>query len=191
MRRLVAFENITLDGFFADESGGLSWAHRGGDNADFDAFVRDNAKGGETLLLGRVTYEMMAGFWPSAQAAAMNPVVAERMNAMHKVVVSRTVHAPEWRNTSVLSGDLADGVRQLKQDGDGGLTVLGSGSIVSQLAVAGLVDEFQLVVNPAILGRGRTLFDGVHASIPLSLVSSRSFANGNLLMTYEQAKRPA
>lgn len=187
MRQLTAFENVTLDGFFADDKGGLQWAHRvegDVDNSDYDAFVANNAKGGDTLVLGRVTYDMMASFWPTPQAAAMMPDVAKGMNAMKKIVISRSLKDATWANSTVIRRDMEAAIRELKAGEGGGMTILGSGTIVSQLAKEGLIDEFHLVVNPVILGHGKPLFSGVPDQLPLTLTASRQFANGKTLLSY-------
>ena len=186
MPHLHVFENVTLDGYFTGENGDLSWAHqRGGDDPEWNEFIAGNAKGGSTLLLGRKTYEMMQAYWPTPQAKREALEVADGMNRMRKVVVSRTLDEPEWSNTKVLSGDLAQEVRQLKESGDGDITILGSGSIVAQLAAAGLIDDYQVVVNPVVLGKGRTMFEGVEDPPNLKLKKTRTFKNGNVLLSYE------
>jgi dihydrofolate reductase len=90
MRKLAAFSNVTLDGYFADKNGDISWA-KGSMDPEFNAFVADNAKSGGLLLLGRITYDLMASYWPTPHAVANDPVVAERMNHLPKVVFSRTL----------------------------------------------------------------------------------------------------
>lgn len=187
MARLVAFNNISLDGLFADPDGGLAWAHQAPTDPEFDAFVADNAQGGGALLLGRRTYDMMAGFWPTQAAARMNPAVAERMNGMRKYVPSRTLAKADWSNTTLLQGDLAGEVRALKAGGGADLAILGSGSLVSQLAQAGLIDEVQLVLNPVVLGRGRPMFREVLGPLAFKLVSVRSFAGGKVFLRYAPA----
>lgn len=187
MSKLVVFDQISLDGYFTDANGDMSWAHQSPPDAEWDAFVEGNAKGGGMLLFGRVTYEMMASFWPTPMAAEAMPVVAERMNAMPKVVFSRRMKEASWNETTVRSGDLATEVRALKKASDRPMTVLGSGSIVSQLAQAGLVDEFQIVVTPVVLGGGRTLFEGAREHRRLRHTGTRAFANGNVLVRYEPA----
>lgn len=184
MRQLVVFDNVTLDGYFTGPNGDFSWAHAGAPDPEFDAWVEGNASGGGELLFGRITYQMMAGYWPSPMAAENDPVVAERMNALPKVVFSRTLSRATWSNTRLFSGDLAHEVRALKAEPGDGLVVLGSGSIVAQLAAAGLVDEFQLVVHPTVLGAGRTLFDGLDRPLGLRHVQSRAFPGGKILLTY-------
>jgi dihydrofolate reductase len=185
MPRLQVYDAISLDGFFTDASGDMSWAHR--QDPEWHAFVAGNASGDSALLFGRVTYEQMAGFWPTAQAAQMMPEVAAAMNAMPKYVVSRTMRSAGWQNTTLLAGDLAAEVRALKARPGPDLVILGSGSVVSQLAEARLVDEYQLVVTPMILGRGRSLFETVTSRLTLTLTQSRAFGNGNVVLWYRPA----
>ncbi len=186
MRKLVVFNNVTLDGFFAALNPyDFSWAHTGDADAEFDAFVADNAKGGGQLLLGRITYELMASYWPTAAALQNDPVVAEGMNRMPKIVFSTTLDKASWNNTTLVKGNLAAAVRKLKDEPGPAMAILGSGSIVSQLAQAGLIDEYQLVVNPVVIGRGRTLFDGVQEKMPLKLSKMRTFKNGKVFLCYK------
>jgi len=113
------------------------------------------------------------------------PAVAERMNNLPKFVFSRVLDNVSWNNTTLLKGDLALEVRKMKAESDGNIVILGSGSLVAQLAPEGLIDELMIVVNPIVLGNGRTIFEGVREKLPLTLTRSRVFANGNLLLCYE------
>lgn len=187
MRRLIAFEQVSLDGFFVDANGDMSWAHR--QDPEWDEFTASNASGDGALLFGRVTYEMMASFWTTPAAMESMPVVAEAMNKMPKVVFSRTLDKASWKNTTLVKRDLAAEVRRMKNESGPGIAILGSGSIVSQLAQAGLIDEFQIVVNPIVLGKGRTLFEGAKEKIGLKLIKSRAFGNGNVVLWYEAMAR--
>ena len=183
MRKVVAFEQVSLDGYFADENGDMSWAHK--QDPEWNAFAASNASGGGALLFGRVTYELMASFWPTPAAFEMDPVVAEAMNSMPKVVFSRTLKQASWKNTTLAKGDIASAVRKMKHESGPDMAILGSGSIVSQLAQAGLIDEFQIVVIPIVLGQGKTLFAGVTGRFPLTLINTRPFGNGNVVLSYE------
>ena len=187
MRKLVAFNNVSLDGYFTDSKGDMSWAHRRPDDAEWNAFTAENAKGGDTLLFGRITYDMMAGWWPTPMAAQTMPEVAAEMNRMRKVVVSRTLASASWNNSTVLKGDLAAGIRALKAEPGGDIAVLGSGTIIAQLAQERLIDVLRVAVHPLVLGGGRTMFEGVPEIVPLTLLSSRTFANGSVVLTYEPA----
>jgi dihydrofolate reductase len=185
MPRLVVFNQVTLDGYFAGANGDISWAHKDGGDHEWSEFVAGNASGGGRLLFGRVTYDLMASYWPTPLAARNDPVVAEGMNRMPKVVFSRTLDKASWSNTKLVKGDLAQEVRKLKREPGEDIAILGSGSIVSQLTRELLIDEYQIVVNPVVLGEGRTMFDGVNNKLTLRLTRTRSFGNGNVLLCYE------
>jgi dihydrofolate reductase len=115
------------------------------------------------------------------------PAVAEGMNRMPKVVFSRTLKDASWQNTRLVKGDMVSEVRRMKKEPGPDMVILGSGSVVSQLADAGLIDELQIVVNPIVLGKGRTLFQTVTRRIPMKRTSVRSFGNGNVVLSYEAA----
>lgn len=182
MRKLGVFNLVTLDGYFAGEDGDISW-HRVDD--EFQEYAERNSTSGNTLLFGRVTYELMAGYWPSPDALENDPIVAEGMNSSPKIVFSRTLSTADWANTRLVKTDMLGEVRRLKEQSGKDLTILGSGSIVAQLAQKGLIDEYQLLVNPVVLGKGRTMFEGIRDKILLRLVETRSFGNGNVLLRYE------
>ena len=183
MRSLVVFNSVTLDGYFAGKDGDLSWAHK--DDPEWNAFVAENASGDGTLLFGRVTYEMMVSFWPTPNATKAFPAVAAGMNSRPKMVFSRTMDKASWNNTKVMKGDLAAEIRKLKKQAGPPMTILGSGSIVSQLAQAGLIDEYTFSLNPVVLGEGRTMFDGMKEKLALRRTKSRTFGNGNVVLSYE------
>jgi len=129
----------------------------------------------------------MASYWPTPQASKNDPVVAEGMNRLLKFVFSRTLDKVSWSNTKLLKGDLATEVRRLKQESRENIAILGSGSLVAQLAPQGLIDEFQVMVNPVILGAGRTMFDGMKDKLAVKLIKTRAFGNGNVLLSYAPA----
>lgn len=183
MRKLNVFDQVSLDGFFVDADGDMMWAKK--DDAEWNAFVSENASGGGALLFGRITYEMMASFWPTAAGKAVNPVVSEAMTKAPKYVCSRTLKKPSWANATVLSENLERDVRALKKSEGPDVTILGSGSIVSALTKARLIDGYQIAINPIVLGRGRTLFEGLTERYALKLVRSRAFGNGNVVTWYE------
>lgn len=185
MRKIVAFEQVSLDGFFVDAGGDMSFAHK--QDAEWAEFTSSNAAGDGALLFGRVTYSMMASFWPTPAAMERMPAVAEGMNRVQKIVFSRTLSAVSWHNTTLVKGDLVAETRRLKSEAGPDIVILGSGSVVAQLTEASLIDQFQIVVNPIILGQGRTLFEGVTSSKALKLVQSRTFRNGNVVLSYEPA----
>jgi dihydrofolate reductase len=183
MQKLQVFESISVDGYFTDRTGDMSWAHAGQDDPAFADWVSGNASSGGALLFGRKTYQMMEAFWPTPVAAQQMPIVARGMNAARKYVASRTVQ-PSWNNAQLLKGELIDAVRALKAESGPGITVLGSGSVAAQLGAAGLVDEYQFVIVPIALGGGRTVFDQPRK---LRLAGQRVFRCGNIVVTYEAA----
>jgi dihydrofolate reductase len=128
---------------------------------------------------------MMARFRPTPQAIQTMPAVAEGMNQSPKVVFSRTLDKASWNNTRLVKGDLAAEMRKMKKEPGPGMAILGSGSFVAQLASEGLIDEFQIVVNPVALGKGRTIFDGIMDKLTLKRTKTRTFGNGNVLLCYQ------
>jgi dihydrofolate reductase len=185
MQKLIVFNNVTLDGYFAGANGDFSWAHSGNKDAEFDAFVGENASGGGRLLLGRITYQLMASYWPTPNAIKNDPVVAEGMNRVSKVVFSRTLEHASWNNTKLAKGDIASEIRQMKKEPGEGMAILGSGSLVSQLAPEGLIDEYHVVLNPVVLGKGQTMFDGIKEKLNLKLTKTRTFSSGKVFLCYE------
>ncbi len=128
---------------------------------------------------------MMNSYWPTPSAAEQMPVVARHMNEASKLVFSRSMESADWNNTRVVKRDIAEEVRNMKADAGPHLVLMGSGTIVHQLTDARLVDEYQFVVTPIVLGAGRTMFEKLKEPMDLKLKGTREFTNGNVLMTYE------
>lgn len=185
MQTLIAFVTTSLDGYFTDSAGDMSWAHKS--DPEWLEFVSSNASQGGTLLFGRVTYELMVRYWPTPMAKQQNPTVADGMNSAPKIVFSRTLKEATWQNTKLLKGDLPGEIHRLKQQSGNGMCILGSGTIVTQLAEARLIDELQIVVSPIALGKGKTPFETLKQRLPLKLLRTRSFANGNVIHYYGPA----
>ena len=182
MRKLTVFNSVSLDGYFTDEKGDMSWAHKY--DPEWLDYTESNAKIGGVLLFGRKTYEMMVSFWPTEQAKKTLPHVAEGMNKSEKVVFSRTLKEVRWENTKLVDTDMVDAVRKMKNESGPDLVLMGSGTIVSQLTGEGLIDGYQIVLSSVVLGKGRTMFEGVSKKIPLKLTGTRAFENGNVVLTY-------
>ncbi len=187
MRRVIVTEFISVDGVIEDP-GGSEDHDRGGWAFQFDRGEEGNKFKLQELfdvegqLLGRVTYEGFAEAWPSRKDDAG---FAERMNGMPKYVVSNTLENPEWNNTTVLKGDAAEAVRQLKEDGDGDLLIAGSAQLVQALTEHGLVDEYRLMVFPLVIGSGKRLFGDTSAAAALELVESKPVGpDGVVILTY-------
>src|SRR6187200_728962 len=141
MRKLSVFNQISIDGYFKTPDGDISWAHQPDNDEEFKEFTKGNALAGGVLVFGRKTYEMMESFWPTPKAAEQFPDVARQMNSLPKVVFSKTMENASWNNTTVVKGELGTVVREMKSEPGEPMTIMGSGSIVSQLTQAGLIDE--------------------------------------------------
>ncbi|HTX17769.1 MAG TPA: dihydrofolate reductase family protein [Bacteroidota bacterium] len=188
MGKLIVFNSISLDGYIADAHNDMHWAYNPVQDEEWNNYVNGNASGGGILLFGRVTFELMKSYWPTPDAKKNNPVVADRMNAARKVVFSRSLKTAGWDNTRIISTNIAEEVRKMKAPSDAGLAILGSGSIVAQFTEERLIDEYQIVVTPVVLGSGKTMFEGISKMLALKHLSTRSFRNGNVVVTYESAK---
>lgn len=139
----------------------------------------------DALLLGRKTYEIFAGFWPNA-----DDPIAERLNTVQKYVASRKLQSVEWQNTTLLSSDAADAVRELKAGDGGEIHVTGSGDLIQTLIAHDLVDEFRLIIHPVLLGSGKRLFGDGTVPTGLELVESRTTSTGSVIQVYRRTGKP-
>ena len=183
MRKIVVFNNVTLDGYYTSFDGDMSWGHKF--DPEWIEFTNENAKGGAVLAFGRKTYDMMAGYWPTPMAIKNMPAVAEAMNKQPKLVFSRTMNEAKWNNTRLIKGDLTTEVGKIKSEPGNDIVIMGSGNLISQLAQLKLIDEFQIAVTPVVLGKGKSMFDGVDKT-SLKLTKTRAFGNGTVLLCYQQ-----
>lgn len=181
MARLNAFNFISLDGYYKSISNDISWHRHGGDEEH--QYGIDAMKNDGILLYGRLTYQMMAAYWASDMAMQNDPVMAKAMNAAEKIVFSNTLTQADWNNTLVVS-NMVDEVKRLKQTSAKDMAILGSGSVITQLTDAGLIDEYQLMINPVVLGKGTPIFNGLKQPHNLVLTSTRTFKNGVVLLCY-------
>lgn len=185
MGKIGMFENVSIDGYFAGPNGEIDWFVGDEETAQY---AKDQAKSTATILFGRVTYELMASYWPTAEAMKNDPVVAEVMNSASKIVFSRTLDRVEWDNTRLVKGNIEEEISKLKQQPGNDMVILGSGSIVSALEQRGLIDEYSFMVNPIILGQGRSIFQGIKDRLHLKLLKTRTFKSGNVLLQYQYVK---
>ena len=188
MGRLVVTEFVSLDGVVEAPGGGEDFRHGGWSfeinrGEEGDRFKLDEALEAEALLLGRVTYEGFAAAWPSRDGE-----FADKFNTMPKYVVSSTLEDPEWNNSTVLSGDVAEEVSKLKREQDGDIVVHGSPRLVQALVEHDLVDELRLMVFPIVLGKGKRLFGDTSDKKPLRLVNSKTVGDGIAILIYEPAR---
>jgi dihydrofolate reductase len=182
MRRILFFMLTSLDGYFEAPGHDLSWHHV---DDEFNDFAIEQINGVDTLLFGRVTYEMMASFWPTSYAIQTDPIVADRMNTLSKIVFSKTLAKAEWQNTRLVKNHFAEEIKDLKQQPGKDLIIFGSSDLAVTFLQAGLLDEIRVLVNPVILGSGKPLFKGIHGRVSLKLLKTRAFRNGNVLLYYQ------
>ena len=187
MGRIVVTEFISLDGVIEDPGGsedfkygGWSFEFARGDEGD--KFKLDEALDAEALLLGRVTYEGFAAAWPSRSGE-----FADKFNSMPKYVVSSTLDQPEWNNTTVLDGGVAESVSKLRQDHDGDIVVHGSAQLVQALLEHDLVDELRLMVFPVVLGSGKRLFGKTSDKKTLQLADAKTVGDGVTILIHRPA----
>jgi dihydrofolate reductase len=189
--RIIVTEFVSVDGVMEDPGGAESFRH-GGWSFQFDRgeegnrFKLDEALSSAALLLGRVTYEGFAAAWPSREGE-----FAEKFNTMPKFVVSSTLERPEWSNSTVLKGDVAEEVAKLRQEQDGDIVVHGSAQLVQALIEQDLVDELRLMVFPVVLGAGKRVFGETSDKKALRLVDSKVVGDGVAILVYEPARDSA
>jgi dihydrofolate reductase len=182
MSKLNTFTFITLNGYFKGLNGDISW-HRHG--AEENEYAAEGLRSDSILLFGRVTYQMMAGYWPTPMALKNDPVVAAGMNAAEKIVFSRTLKKVEWNNTRLIRHNIFAEIKKLKQESGKDMTLLGSGSILAQLADHRLIDEYQIMVDPVVLGAGTPIFADLRQKLDLKLTLTRTFKSGVVLLCYQ------
>jgi dihydrofolate reductase len=195
MRRIVMFNRVTTDGFFAGPDGNLDWVVPDNDVDRDGAAAIPNF---DTILFGRRTYEIFERFWPHAvddSSTAADPHDAGRrspeiramgvmLNEMTKVVFSKTLKAATWKNSRLLREVEPGEIEAMKKQPGKDMIVFGSGSLVSQLTQHGLIDEYQFVVCPILLGSGRPLLNGVSKSVKLDLLGAKEYQSGNIVLRY-------
>jgi dihydrofolate reductase len=184
MRKLLFFMLISLDGFFEGPDRDINWHNV---DAEFNEFALEQLNSVDMLLFGRVTYELMAGYWPSPAAVTDDPIVAERMNSLPKIVFSKTLSGVDWQNTRLVRNDFVKEISNLKQQPGKDLIIFGSSDLAVTFIEHGLIDEYRIMVNPVVLGNGKALFKGLQNKLDLELLKTRVFASGNVLLYYSSA----
>ncbi len=182
MRKVIVSNLISLDGFIAGPKGEIDWF---GWDKELESYSKEQLGSMGTILFGRVTYELMAGYWPTATADTIDQIIINAMNNLPKVVFSKTLYKVEWNNSRLVKDDIEGEVAGLKRGPGKDIVIYGSGSIVSALAQAGLIDEYRIFVNPVVLGSGKPQFGDINDRINLKLLSTKTFGNGLVLLCYE------
>jgi dihydrofolate reductase len=187
MRKIFAFIMTTLDGYYEGPNQEFDfWVV----DEEFNRFAVEQLDEADALLFGRVTYEGMAAYWPTPAGEQDDPRLAARMNGLPKVVVSRSLDKAEWASTRLIKDDVTEELTKLKQQPGKDIAILGSSDLTVSLLRMGLVDEVRIMVNPVVLGAGKSVFRTAGERIGLKLLKSRHFNSGNILLYYQPAARP-
>ena len=186
MRKLFVFNLVTLDGYFEGPNREIDWHNV---DAEFNEYAIDMLNSVDALIFGRVTYDLMASYWPTPDAIKNDPIVAEKMNTLPKIVFSRTLEKVEWNNTRLVKANIEEEIKKMKKQSGKDMALLGSGSILSQFARQGLMDEYRIMVNPVVLGDGKPLFKDIKDRLNLKLTNTRTFGNGNVLLYYQPVEK--
>jgi dihydrofolate reductase len=182
VRKIFSFVVATVDGYYEGPNQEFDWPVV---DDEFNEFSVEQLDEVDTLVFGRVTYEGMAAYWPTTAASEDDPRIAETMNTISKLVVSRTLESAEWANTRVVRNPVE--LATLKQESGKDVAIFGSSDLTVSLLQLGLVDELRIMVNPVVLGAGKSIFRTAGDRIGLKLLTSRPFRSGNVLLTYEPA----
>lgn len=173
---------ITVDGFFAGSKGEIDWHHV---DAEFNQDSEEFLENIDTLMFGRITYDLMASYWPTPAALKDDKTIARKMNSLQKIVFSKTTDEVTWNNSRVISEINAAEIQKIKDSPGKDIAIFGSGMIVSALTELGLIDEYRFIVNPVILGKGKSLFASLKKIPNLKLLETYEFKSGNVLLSYK------
>ncbi len=176
---------VTLDGFFAGPNGELDWFVVDEELNEYSIDLLSNV---DTLLFGRVTYQLIADYWVSPSATTEIPIIADKMINLPKIVFSKMLQKVEWNNSRLLKENIAEEICTMKQQPGKDMVILGSSSIVSTFMQLGLIDEYRSIVNPVVLGKGKPLFNGVKDKLNLKLLKSKTFNSGVVALYYQPTK---
>jgi dihydrofolate reductase len=181
MRKVFLFNMTTLDGFFEGPNQDISWHNA---DEEFNEFAIDQLNEIGTLLFGRVTYQLMASYWPTESAINDDHIVAGLMNSLPKIVFSKTLDKAEWNNSRLVKENVTDEVLKLKAQPGKDIAIFGSSDLAVTLAEAGLIDEYRIILNPVFLGNGTSLLKGIKEKLNLKFLNARIFKSGNVLLYY-------
>jgi dihydrofolate reductase len=181
MRKTFLFMMVSLDGYYEGSNGDISWHNV---DAEFNEFAVQQTSEVGTLLFGRKTYELMSSYWPTEAAKSDDPVVAGLMNSLPKIVFSTTLEQASWENAKLVRDNIAEEISKLKNQPGKDIAIFGSSELTVALTQMGLVDEYRIMVNPVVLGEGKSLFKGLGDKLSLKLLKTRTFDSGNVLLYY-------
>ena len=188
MRKIIVTMWVTLDGFIAGPNNDMGFIGEVYDEA-MGNYEYELVSAADTLLLGRVTYESFAGSWPHVPdrpgADPGEVAYAHKLNAMRKIVFSKTLPHVEWNNSTLKREIVPEEIEKLKQEPGKDIVIYGSASVIQELTNAGLIDEYQLLVHPFILGDGKPLFKNIKERVNLKLIDTQARSSGVVVLTYQ------
>ncbi len=171
---------VSLDGMIEGADKDLEWHVW---DEEMDQYMITFLKQIDVMLFGRVTYQLLESYWPTTTVD--HPVLIEQMNHLPKIVFSKTLDKAEWTNTRLLKDNIASEIQQLKQQPGKDMVIFGGADLASTFIKLGLIDEYHLIVNPVVLGKGKPLFQNLQERVPLKFLHQRSFRCGNIALTYQ------
>ena len=186
MRKIIVSNLVSLDGYFEGPNKELNWFVV---EEEFFEYAKELLRSVDTILFGRVTYEGMASYWPTPAAKDNDATITHKMNNLSKVVFSKTLSRVEWNNSRLVKGNIAEEIRKMKEEPGKDMVIFGSGSIVSALTRLGLIDEYRIIVNPVILGKGNPLFKDLQDKFNLELLKTKKLNSGVVIFYYQPDKK--
>jgi len=185
MRKIIVFNLVSLDGFFAGVDGNIDW-HNVDD--EFNKFAIEQTRTFGAIIFGHTTYQLFESYWPVAlrdpKTSPDDREVAQIIDNIQKIVFSKTLENVTWNNSKLFKEIIPEEIKELKQQEEKDIVIFGSGTIVQEMTNLGLIDEYRFLVNPIILGEGRPMFSNIK-KLKLKLLSTRIFENGNVLLCYK------
>jgi len=186
MRKIIVSNLVSLDGFFEGPNRELDWFAV---DEEFLEYARTLLTTVDTILFGRITYQHMAAYWPTASGTGNDAFITEKMNNLHKIVFSETLSTVEWNNSTLIKENIVEAILKMKQKPGKDMVIFGSGQIVSAFTQWRLIDEYRIIINPVILGNGNPLFKGLHDKLDLKFLKTQTLGSGIVILYYQPAKK--
>nr|WP_082269109.1 dihydrofolate reductase family protein [Leptospira interrogans] len=180
MRKIILQTMLSMNGYFEGPNSTIDWHVV---DEEFNKYTIDFLDQVDVLLFGRITYELMANYWPTA--IVDNPIIATKMNEITKIVFSKTLANVKWKNSILVYNNVKKEVAKLKKQQGKDIAIFGSSSLAATLIEQKLIDEVRIFISPIVLGEGKTLFQGIQNRISLKLIQTKTFQSGNVLLYYQ------
>ena len=172
---------VSVDGYIEDRKGGIDWHVW---DTEMEQFMLGFFDGIDTIMFGRKTYQLMEAYWPT-EAGSESPRLAAKMNGLPKMVFSTSLQSAGWKTTTLVNAVDADSINGMKQQPGKDIVIFGGANLIASFIEAGLIDEYNLFINPLVLGGGTALFGNFSQALALKQIGTRSFKCGNVLISYQ------